>query len=230
MRQTILFFFLLFAGQIFAQSESKSKLLANEIQYLELENNSLILDKYINEQCDTTSNIPILKIGTHLVLDFQNTHANLKELKDEYDKITRQLDSIKYREPEYRKYTENFVGVVGEERKKQQAAYKKIFNKLYNSNKNFKELWDNGRKVLSKLNYQTLLQMTEDYHQRKEILPIDFIPYTDLRRYKEMTKVKENQRRIEILNSLYKKALENELSKKYDIDDRNMEASRKTDE
>ena len=86
MKHTILIIMLFFAGQIFAQNETKSEQIAKEIQSLELENNYLILNEYIKEQCDTTSNIPIQNFSRKLVTDFQNKHQDLKELKDEFDK------------------------------------------------------------------------------------------------------------------------------------------------
>ena len=61
--------------------------------------------------------------------------------------------------------------------------------------------------------------MTAEYQEKKEILPTNFIPYTELRRYLDLTKVKENQKKLDILNSLYKKILEKELRTKYNISD-----------
>ena len=219
MKQTILIIMLFFAGQIFAQNETKSEQIAKEIQSLELENNYQILNEYIKEQCDTTSNIPIQNFSRKLVTDFQNNHQNLKELKDEFDKNTKAIDEIKQNDSEYRKYRVNFVGSTGDERKKQEAIYRNIYSRLYKSNKKFKELNDSNRKTFAKLNYLTLVQMTADYHQRGEILSTKFIPYTDLYRYKELPKVKENQNKIDILSGIYKKILEKELRLKYNIND-----------
>lgn len=219
MKQTILIITLFFAGQIFAQNETKSEQIAKEIQSLELENNYQILNEYIKEQCDTTSNIPIQNFSRKLVTDFQNNHQNLKELKDEFDKNTKAIDEIKQNDSEYRKYRVNFVGSTGDERKKQEAIYRNIYSRLYKSNKKFKELNDSNRKTFAKLNYLTLVQMTADYHQRGEILSTKFIPYTDLYRYKELPKVKENQNKIDILSGIYKKILEKELRLKYNIND-----------
>ncbi len=219
MKQTILIIMLFFAGQIFAQNETKSEQIAKEIQSLELENNYQILNEYIKEQCDTTSNIPIQNFSRKLVTDFQNNHQNLKELKDEFDKNTKAIDEIKQNDSEYRKYRVNFVGSTGDERKKQEAIYRNIYSRLYKSNKKFKELNDSNRKTFAKLNYLTLVQMTADYHQRGEILSTKFIPYTDLYRYKELPKVKEKQNKIDILSGIYKKILEKELRLKYNIND-----------
>jgi|GEM_PF-4868789 len=219
MKQTILIITLFFAGQIFAQNEPKSEQIAKEIQFLELENNKLILNEYIKEQCDTTSYIPIQNFSRKLVADFQNNHQDLKELKDEFDKNTKAIDEIKNSYSEYRKYRENFVGSTGDERKKQEAIYRNIYSRLYKSNKKFKELNDTNRKTLAKLNYLTLVQMTADYHRREEILSTKFIPYSDLYRYKELSTVKENQNKIDILNGLYKKILEKEFRLKYNISD-----------
>jgi hypothetical protein len=219
MKQTILIITLFFGGQIFAQNQTKSEQIAKEIQLLELENNKLILNEYIKEQCDTTSYIPIQNFSRKLVIDFQNKNQNLKELKDEFDKTTKAIDAIKYSDSEYRKYRENFVGSIGDERKKQEAIYRNIYSRLYNSNKKFKELNDENKKILAKLNYLTLVQMTADYQQRGEILSTKFIPYTDLYRYREISAVKENQKKIDILNGLYKKILEKEFRLKYNISD-----------
>ena len=219
MKQTILIITLFFAGQIFAQNEPKSEQIAKEIQSLELENNKYILNEYIKEQSDTTSNIPIQNFSGKLVTDFQNNHQDLKDLKDEFEKNTKAIDEIKYSDSEYRKYRENFVGSTGDERKKQEGIYHKIYNRLYKSNKKFKELIDENKKTLAKLNYSTLVQMTAEYHQRGEILSTKFIPYSDLYRYKELSTVKENQNKIDILNSLYKKILEKEFRLKYNISD-----------
>ncbi len=219
MKQTILIISLFFAGQIFAQNETKSELIAKEIQLLELENNYLILNEYIKEQCDTSSTIPIQNFSRKLVTDFQNSHQELKELKDEFNKSAKVIDEIKQKDSEYRKYRENFVGSTGDERKKQEAIYRNIYNRLNKSNKKFKELNDLNRKVFAKLNYLTLVKMTSDYHQRGEILSTKFISYSDFFRYKELPTIKENQNKIDILSGLYKKLLENELRLKYDISD-----------
>lgn len=219
MKQTILIITLVFAGQIFAQNELKSDQIAKEIRFLELDNNKLILNEYIKELCDTTSNIPIQNLSRKLVTDFQNNHPNLKELKDEFDKTVKEIDLIKYQDPEYRKYRVNYVGSTGEERKRQEEIYRTIFNRLNRDNKKFKELNIKSKPIFCKLNYLTLVQMVSEYHERGEILPTNFIPFPELYRYKEMTKVKENQKKMDILNSLYKKILERELRLKYNIND-----------
>jgi hypothetical protein len=219
MKQLTLIIALLFTGQIFSQKEAKSELIAKEIQFLELENNKLILNEYIKEQCDTASNIPIHSISRKLVPDFQNSHPNLRVLKDEFEKNTKAVDEIKHSDSEYQKYRVDYVRSTGDERKKQEAIYFDICSRLSKTNNEFKTLNDRNKKVLSKLNYLTLLQMTAEYHQRGEVLSIKFIPYEDLWRYKEITKVKENQKKIDILNGLYKKVLEKELRLKFNISD-----------
>ncbi len=219
MKHGILIITLFFALQIFAQHDPKSSQIAKEILSLELENNYLILTAYIKEQCDTISNIPIQNISQKLVANFQNKHPDLKELKDEFDENTKAIDKIKQSDAEYRKYRVNFVGSTGDERKKQEAIYRTIYNRMYKSNKKFKALNDTNRKILGKLNFSTLVRMTDDYHQRGEILSTKFIPYTDLFRYKELPTIKENQNKIDILSRLYKKILETELRLKYNIND-----------
>ena len=219
MKQTILIIALFFTGQILAQKETKSEQIAKEIQIMELENNKLILNEYIKEQCDTSSNIPIHAMNRKLVADFQNNHHDLKALKVEYEKNTKAIDEIKNSDSEYQKYRVNYVRSTGDERKKQEAIYFDIYNRLNISNTKFKELNDRNRKILSKLNYLTLVQMTAEYHQRGEILSTRFIPYSDSYRYKELSKVRENQNKIDILNRLYKKILEKELRLKYNISD-----------
>lgn len=219
MKHAILLITLFFAGQAFAQSESKSEQIAKEIQSLELESNKLILNEYIKEQSDTTLNISIQNIGRKLLADFQNSHPDLKELKDEFDSNIKAIDKIKYSYSDYRKYRENFVGSTGEERKKQEAIYRGIYNKLYKSDKKFKELNDINRKVLAKLNYLTLTQMIAEHHQRNEVFNTAFIPYTDLNRYQQLSKIKENRKKIDVLNGLYRRVLEKELDQKYNTND-----------
>lgn len=219
MKQTILFIALLVCGQLFAQQTPKSEQIAKEIQSLELENNNLILNEYIKEQCDTTSKIMIESLSKKIVEDFQLSRTDLKELKDEFEKNKKEINAIKQSDSEYRKYRKNFEGSTGEERKEQQAIYAKIRSRLYRTDSNFKRLMDENRKIHSKLNYLTLVQMTADYHKRGEILSTKFIPYADLNRYNENFKVKENLKKITILNMLYKKVVDEEMREKYNIVD-----------
>lgn len=219
MKQPIFIIMLFLAGQVFAQNGLKSDQIAKEIQLLELENNHLILNEYIKEQCDTTSNIPIQNLSRKLVTDFQIKHSNLKELKDKFDKNIKGIDSIKNKDAEYMKYRGNYVASTGAERTKQTVIYWNIYNRLNRDNKKFKELNTNNKPIISKLNYLTLVEMTAEYQEKKEILPTNFIPYPELRRYLDLTKVKENQKKLDILNSLYKKILEKELRTKYNISD-----------
>ena len=219
MKQIILLIAILVCGQTFAQQASKSDKIAKEIQLLELENNNLILKEYIKEQCDTTSRIKLEKISKKLVDDFQLSRPELKILKDQFDENKRQIDSIKYKDSEYRKYKKDIVGTTGKEKEEQRKIYKKIRYRLYKSDAKFKELMDENKKIYAKLSYLTLVQMTDDYNERGEILPTNFIPSADLYRYKQNYKVQENQKKINILNSLSKKVLEDEFKEKYNISD-----------
>lgn len=219
MKKIILTIMLFLAGQAFAQGVAKSELISKEIQSLEFENNKIILSEYIKEQCDSTSCIPIYNLGKKLISDFQNSHKELKVLKEEYDLNVKAIDKIKYRDSEYRKYRENYVGSSGEARKKQEAIYRSIHNRLYKSNENFKALSDKNRKILSRLNYLTLVQIATEYHHKGEVLPTRFIPYTDMSRYKELSKVKENQKKIDALNTIYRKVIEKEFQEKYNVND-----------
>lgn len=219
MKTSIFPIMLFLAVQAFAQGVTKSELISKEIQLLELENNKIILSEYIKEQCDSTSCIPIYNLGGKLINDFQNSHKELKVLKEEYDLNVKAIDKIKYRDSEYRKYRENYVGSSGEARKKQEAIYRSIHNRLYKSNENFKALSDKNRKILSRLNYLTLVQIATEYHHKGEVLPTRFIPYTDMSRYKELSKVKENQKKIDALNMIYRKVIEKEFQEKYNVND-----------
>lgn len=217
MKQIIILIALAFTSLTFAQQTPKSEQIAKEIQVLELENNNLILNEFIKEQCDTTSKIQIQNLSEKLVDDFILSHPDLKSLKEEFDLNKEKINTIKKEDPEYRKYRKNFVGSTGDEKKEQEAIYMKIRARLYNSNPEFKDLMDKNKKIHSKLNYLTLVQMTGDYQKRGEILPTKIIPFADLNRYKETFKVKENQKKINILNDLYRKVIEEELKLKYDI-------------
>lgn len=94
MKTSIFPIMLFLAVQAFAQGVTKSELISKEIQLLELENNKIILSEYIKEQCDSTSCIPIYNLGGKLINDFQNSHKELKVLKEEYDLNVKAIDKI----------------------------------------------------------------------------------------------------------------------------------------
>lgn len=63
------------------------------------------------------------------------------------------------------------------------------------------------------------MQIATEYHHKGEVLPTRFIPYTDMSRYKELSKVKENQKKIDALNMIYRKVIEKEFQEKYNVND-----------
>lgn len=218
MKQKVLLIILFFTGHTYAQNELKSEQIAKEIHFLELENNKLILNQYIAEQTDSTKNIPIFGISVSLVNNFQNKHADIKSMRDNYELVRKQQDSIKNKDPEYKKINKTYIESSFEEKRKLEGKFNQIYNRLCKENLRFKELVDKGNTLLYKTNYAILVQMANEYELKGEVLPTSFIPSEDLYRYTNNIKVRENTNKLNILNLLYRKVLENELKLKFAID------------
>lgn len=219
MKQIILLITLCLTVQVYAQQNLKSGQIQKDIQALELENDKIIMSEYIKTLTDSTY-ISLKDIGENRVKIFQNKYPNLKKLKEEIDKNQKELDAIKRKDVEYKAYRAEFDAATTEGRKKMNAVYQKIFDRIYKSDKDFKQLYDKNKKLHRKLNYQTLIQIINEYHDKGETVPSNFINYTELREFKNLSKVKENQSKIRILNQLYDETLEKELRQNYNLPDK----------
>jgi len=218
MKYFILFISLFMASQLIAQ-ESKSEQILKDIHLLELENNRIIMGEYMKVLNDSTSVIPIDNLNKDMVASFRNSRPELQDLQKQLEKNQKELDAIKQKDAEYRKYREDYVGSTGDEREKQRGIYRKIVDRLSKSDSRFKELYDSNKRISQRLNYLTLTGMIADYHARGEVFPESLIPFKDLRTFNELSKVRENRNKLAGLTKLYGSVLEKELRQKYNLSD-----------
>jgi len=211
----IVFILLLFVPGFTYAQQSKSDEIQKEIKGLELENNKLILNQYISEKTDSMSPVPIFRNNDLLMTNFQNSHPDLKKMRDLHDSYVKQRDSIQTNDPEYKKLLKQEKSAsTFEERANINVKLRQFNEQLYKENKQFNELSDKVVMMQHKTNLAILKQMLSEYQAKGELVPVNFIAPANLKRYENNFTVKENQNKIEVLHQLYRKTFENEYSQK----------------
>lgn len=217
MKNFILLFFLFNTYFLHAQVDKKSDAINKEIVELELQNNKLVLNRYMEDNKDTVKVIPIFSLGNSIISNVLKGKKNhvIDSLEKDAKILIKERDSIRKLIPEYDKFYTEYMSSSAEKRKEMTFSYVQLRKKIEITHPEYAVANKKINYNRAKYSYLVLENLKEDFHSKNKILPLSFIPYQELNLYNSDPKVKQNQVKIQILNNLYRKALEEELAQKY---------------
>jgi hypothetical protein len=217
MKNALLLIFLCATLALKAQEIKKSDAINKEIRELELQNNKLVLEKYMADNKDSVRAIPIFNLGNTIVHNILKSKNNPKidSLEQDVKILFKERDSIRKLIPEYDKFYAEYMSASAEKKKEMNYAYAQLRKKVEISHPHYVAANKKINLNRAKYCYLVLEILKDDFHSKNKILPLTFIPYQELNVYNSDFTIKENQVKIQILNNLYRKTLEEELNQKY---------------
>ena len=217
MKNAVLLIFLLATLCVNAQELKKSDAITKEIRELELQNNKLVLEKYMSDNKDTTRCIPIMNLGYSFVNNTIRSKNNpiIDSLEKHVKVLYTERDSIRKSVPEFDKFFSEYMKATNEKRKELGYEYGQQRKKMEETHPEYIEADKKITANRSKYYYLALEILKDDFHSKDKVLPLSFIPYQEQNVYNSDFTIKENQVKIQILNNLYRKTLEEEMNQKY---------------
>lgn len=208
------FVFVFFILSSKSQSFSKKQIILNKIHKLELRNNELYVNKYLEQFSDSLMSIPFYIFGEKLVNHYIATNKQLIKLEFQYDSLLKKGEAIRTNDDRYKVLFKKYMSSTTSEKKKLEAEFVKHSELLEDENSEYHLLQNKITVKRFEVNIMTIKIMLNDFQKKGKLLPTNFLNPSNIDEYDADAEIVVNLRAISQLKFELNKISNNKIKTK----------------
>jgi hypothetical protein len=210
LKLNLFFLLVIFALSSKGQNPNQKQAILDKIHKLDLRNNKLYVNKYLEQFDDSLMSIPFYIFGEKLVNDYISTNKQLARLEFQYDSLVKQGEKIRTSDSLYKILFKKYMASTYSEKKKLETEFVKHSELLEDENPEYHFLQNRITTKRFEVNIMTIRIILDDFQKRGKLVPTNFLNASNIEEYNQETEIASNlneisQLRVELKNSELKR-------------------------
>lgn len=188
-----------------SQNLNTKRTIINKIHKLELRNNELYVNKYLEQFSDSLMSIPFYIFGEKLVTHYIAINKELIKLEFQYDSLLKKGEKIRTNDGRYKVLFKKYMSSTTSEKKKLEAEFVKHSELLEDENSEYHLLQNKITTKRFEVNIRTIKIILDDFQKKGKLLPTNFLNASNIEEYNREAEIATNLNEISKLKIKLKK-------------------------